>query len=375
MNRSRRLPATPGLHGRTARRVAAMAAALLLGLVASCGTPPPSPSVALPEVPPQVPEPVAEARPAPAEVPAGARELARNERLVLYQPAVGDSFASIAQRVLGRADLAWTLAEANRATQPQPGDPVVVPLKPLNPLGVDADSYQTVPILCYHRFGTGSNRMLLSPAGFAAQLDWLARNGFQVIRLAQLLEFLRGNRALPRKSVVITIDDGYESVHRYAWPLLKKYGFPATLFVYTDFIGYGEALSWSQLQELAHSGLIDIQAHSKTHRNLLDRFANEDDERYRRNLELEARSPKETLEKRLPGVRVRHFAYPFGDVNEQMLAALTRQQFELGLTVTPGGNAFFAQPLMLRRTMIFGDLDLEGFKAKLQIARSVRGGP
>ncbi|HEY1392223.1 MAG TPA: polysaccharide deacetylase family protein, partial [Methylibium sp.] len=179
-----------------------------------------------------------------------------------------------------------------------------------------------------------------------------------------------GRQPLPRRSVVITIDDGYESVYRYAFPLLRKYGFPATLFVYTDFIGAREGLSWAQLQELAASGLIDIEAHSKTHRNLIERAAGEDDERYRQDIEMEAKAPRELLERRL-GVKIRNYAYPYGDANETVLAALARQQYQLAVTVNPGGNAFFAQPLMLRRTMIFGDQDLEAFKAKLQISRGI----
>lgn len=82
----------------------------------------------------------------------------------------------------------------------------------------------------------------------------------------------------------------------------------------------------------------------------------------------EARAPRELLERRLSGT-VRQYAYPFGDANEAVLDALTRQQYQLAVTVTPGGNAFFSMPLMLRRTMIFGDIDIEAFKAKLQISR------
>jgi hypothetical protein len=68
---------------------------------------------------------------------------------------------------------------------------------------------------------------------------------------------------------------------------------------------------------------------------------------------------------------VRHFALPFGDANETVLASLTRQNYNLAVTVNPGGNAFFSQPLMLRRTMIFGDHDLDAFKAKLETSRRI----
>ncbi len=290
--------------------------------------------------------------------------------MAIYAAAEGDRFSGIAQRLLGDASLAWTLAEANGVPEAEPGRVLIVPLQARNALGVTADAYQTVPILCYHRFGTPSSKMVVSPAGFAAQLEWLARNRWTVLRLADVAGFLQGKKALPPRSVVITIDDGYESVYRHAFPLLKKYGFAATLFVYTDFIGAADALSFAQMQEMQRSGLVDIQSHSKSHRNLIERTAQESDARYRQNIEQEMRQPRELLARRLDGHELRHIAYPYGDANALVLDAATRAGFELGATVIPGGNAFFAQPLMLRRTMIFGDLELEGFKARLQTSRS-----
>lgn len=333
-------------------------AALAL-LAAACTTPPAdAPREAAP-------------RPAAAAAPPATGEvLGRSDRFVVYQPKSDETLRSVAARFLGSEDRYWVIGDFNGITRPEAGQPLVVPLKTLNPIGVFADQYQTVPILCYHRFGPNGGRMVVSPANFAAQLDWLKRNDYHVIRLAQLTGYLEGRQPLPKRSVVITIDDGYESVHRHALPLLRKYGFPATLFVYTDFIGAGDALSWVQLQDLANSGLIDIQAHSKTHRNLIERAPGETDERYRLGIEAEARAPRELLERRLP-VQVRHYAYPYGDTNETVLDALARQQYQLAVTVNPGGNAFFAQPMMLRRTMIFGDHDLDAFKAKLQIARGI----
>ena len=63
--------------------------------------------------------------------------------------------------------------------------------------------------------------------------------GFQAVSLADFLAFAAGRRQLPRKSVLLTFDDGYRSFMQYARPVLKDYGFSATLFVYSDFIGAG----------------------------------------------------------------------------------------------------------------------------------------
>lgn len=328
-------------------------AAALLCLLVGCSSAPPQRADA----------------PAAPEGSATGVVLGRSDRLLIYRPTRDDTLGSIAAKFLGDKDRDWVIGDFNHIRQPVPGQALVVPLKPLNPLGVYSDGYQTVPILCYHRFGGASSKMSVSPGNFAAQLDWLARNDYRVIPLSQLLGFLQGRDALPQRAVVITMDDGYESVHRHALPLLRKHGFPATLFIYSDFIGAADGLSWTQLTELKASGLVDVQAHSKTHRNLIERMVGESDDAYRQSLDAEVRVPRELLERRLAGT-VGQFAYPYGDANETVLETLARQRYQLAVTVTPGGNPFFSMPLMLRRTMIFGDIDLDAFKAKLQTRRS-----
>jgi len=303
---------------------------------------------------------------------AAGRVAGRSDKLLVYLPAPGDQLEAIAERFLGQAALAWRIADADgQRWEPDTLRPMVIPLQAGSALGINSEGVQTVPILCYHRFGAGASKMLVAPATFEAQLEWLARNHYTVLKLSDLSDFLAGKQALPQRSVVITIDDGYESVHRYAWPLLKKYGFTATLFVYPDFIDSRDGLSWAQLQQMAESGVIDIQSHSKSHRNLIERKPGENDASYRTAMDLETRQPRVSMERRLAGagVKVRHFAYPFGDANEVVLDAVQRQSYELAATVNPGGNAFYAQPLMLRRTMIFGDYDIEAFKQRLQIRR------
>jgi peptidoglycan/xylan/chitin deacetylase (PgdA/CDA1 family) len=341
---------------------AALATALVAALaLTGCVTPttPPAPPAATPTTTP------------PASTATG-EVVARSDRLLIYVPAAGETLRGIAARLLGSEDRDWQIAEANGGvSKAEPGQPLIVPLKAINPIGVHAGSYQTIPILCYHRLGTTGGKMAVSPANFAAQMEWLVRNDYRVLRLGQLTGFLEGKEPLPPKSVVVTFDDGYESVYRYAFPVLRKLGLPATMFVYTDFVGAGDAVSWPQLVEMQASGLMDVQSHSKSHRNLIERTAGENDARYVRNLDQETAGPRDLIEQKLSGQQVRQYAYPYGDANDQVLEALTRQKYTLAVTVNPGGNAFFSQPLMLRRTMIFGDHDLEAFKARLQTSRPI----
>ena len=100
------------------------------------------------------------------------------------------------------------------------------------------------------------------------------------------------------------------------------------------------------------------------------RLPGESDERYRERLDAEARVPRDVLERGLQG-KVDMFAYPYGDTTEALIDVLRKRDYRLAVTVNPGGNAFFADPLLLRRSMVLGDQDLETFKAKLQTYRQM----
>lgn len=316
-------------------------------VVHGCATPPRPPAA----------EPVAKAD--------DGHVLARDDEYAIVVARVGDNAESLAHHYLGDARKGWWITEGNGVTEIRPGQVVVIPLVLRNRIGVHADGFQTVPVLCYHRFGSRASKLTVTPAAFAAQMDYLARNGYHVLNLTQLAAFVAGREPLPKKSVVITIDDGYRATYDIAFPVLKKYGFPATVFLYSDFVGAGDALTYAQMRELIGSGLIEIQPHSKTHSNLTLRFPDENEARYRERLRREVDAPVDIIRERL-ALPSHAYAYPYGDVNETVVDLLSRKGVTLGLTVTPGGNGFFAYPYMLRRSMIFGNEDLETFKAKLQ---------
>jgi peptidoglycan/xylan/chitin deacetylase (PgdA/CDA1 family) len=324
---------------------AAMVAAIVL---AGCADAPPRPTPA-PEVASTVQEGVV---------------LARDESYAIVVAAPGEDLDALAQRFLGDRSKRWRISEFNNIDEVRPGQTVVIPLKAANPSGVYANGYLTVPILCYHRFGTRSSQLAVTPAAFEAQMDYLARNGYHVIPLARLAGHLERGEPIPRKSVVLTIDDGYRSTYETAFPVLRKHGFPATVFLYSDFVGAPDALTWPQMKEMEASGLVNIQPHSKTHANLTMRLAGETDARYRDRLRTEVDTPIRLIQDRL-AVPSLSYAFPYGDVNETVVDLLKRQGVRVGVTVTPGGNAFFAYPYMLRRSMVFGGDSIDVFKSKL----------
>lgn len=339
----------------------ALACGALLLSVAGC--------TVLPETAPATAEPAKDTGTLdpPSPVPP-ALVLARNERFTVYVPRAEDTLRSVARAHLGDAERAWEIAELNQITELSPGEAVAIPLRPVNPLGISGKGIQTVPILCYHRVGPRTNLMVMPRETFAAQMEYLARNNYHVIRLADMPDFLSGRRALPPRAVVITFDDGHVSTYQHAYPVLRQYGFAATFFLYTDFLGAGEGLNWAQIREMAGSGLIDFQSHSKSHMNLVVRQPGESDQRYADRIHTELSAPRDVIERNLPG-KVSHYAFPYGDANLTVLERLVQTGHQLGLTVNPGGNPFFSYALMLRRTMIFGNASIEAFRNALQVFR------
>lgn len=327
----------------------------LMLVMAGCATPPAPPA----EVAPQPEYAAPESR---------TGVIARNDHFAVVVPRAEDTLAMLAHEHLGSETRAWEIADFNQIASATPGEALVIPLRPVSPMGITAKGYQTVPVLCYHRVGPQTNLMIMPRETFAAQMEYLARNRYNVIRLADLPDFLSGKRALPPRAVVITFDDGHVSTYQHAYPILRKHGFAATFFVYTDFLGGGEGLTWAQIGEMSKSGFIDFQSHSKSHANLVVRLPGESDQRYAQRIDAELRVPRDVIERNVPG-KVLHHAFPFGDANQVVLERLVETGHQLGLTVNPGGNAFFAYPLMLRRTMIFGGASMENFRSALQVFR------
>ena len=166
-------------------------------------------------------------------------------------------------------------------------------------------------------------------------MRYLKREGYHVITLRQFLEFATLRRQLPQKTVVLTFDDGWKSFRELAYPILKELGFPATLFIYTDFIGARIALSWPELKDLAQEGF-DIQAHSKSHEDMR-RKATESDEEYNRRMQAELVQPLAILQARV-GQPVRILAYPYGAHDEEVVKRVRDAGYVAALDVRRQGN-------------------------------------
>ncbi len=171
-----------------------------------------------------------------------------------------------------------------------------------------------IPILCYHNLNpTVPGSMNLTPERLASQVQWLKDNGFTIIPLKDAVEYLQGTRdTLPPKPVVITDDDGWQSVYTYLYPLVRKYNIPVTLFIYPETISTGKhALTWNQLKELQHSGFFDIQAHTYSHPNFKQAKKHLSPDNYQKFVKTELVKSKKILEEKL-GTKMTLLAWPFG---------------------------------------------------------------
>ncbi len=134
-----------------------------------------------------------------------------------------------------------------------------------------ADSPAGTPVLLYHRFHpTQPGPLTVRTSNFEARLESLARGRHRVVRLHEIVARLRSGMPLDPMEVAITVDDGDPSVYSEMFPLILRYRVPVTLFICPAFISAGpKTLSWDRLAEMVRSGLVDVQAHSYDHPDLV----------------------------------------------------------------------------------------------------------
>ncbi len=217
-------------------------------------------------------------------------------------------------------------------------------------------------ILTYHHVAESPDNhphrgLFVSPASFAWQMDFLRRSGFTITTLDHIRTGLLGKTALPRRTVAITFDDGYEDNFTYAYPILKRYGFPATVFMVSGEVR-SEAdsaqnpnsctrhLSLNQLRLMAASG-ITIGSHSVTHRRLASIPINE--------AQKEIAGSKEELETLL-NCRVQWFSYPCGNFNKEVVEAVRDAGYIGAVSAIRDNRICASQLFYLPRIMVMSDV-------------------
>lgn len=287
---------------------------------------------------------------------------------VLVKP--GDSMASLAQKYLGDAKKAWWIADFNMIETVTPGMELIIPFMPFDKGGVAPNQYRAVPILTYHNISkTETNVMTVSEKAFEEQMRYLKSKGYRALKLDELYDFIKLKSPLPEKAVVITFDDGWRSTYEIGLPILKKHGLPATLFIYTDFVGQNDkALTWEMVAELQANG-VDIQCHTKSHRDLSKMNEDEQLEKYFNALNVEMSLPSQMVMEKLKH-RCDYLAYPYGATNRLVSALAEKHGYRLAFTVNRGSAPFFEDFYRIDRSMIYGTYDMAKFEQNLVQFRS-----
>lgn len=293
-----------------------------------------------------------------------------SEDYVVYSLGQGETPVTLAERFLGDGNKAWVLEDANKGVAFTKGQVVVIPLKGEKRWGLQANGFQVVPILCYHRFSGDCDSPLCLPSlVFDQHMKFLKENGYSVVRSSDLFHFLQNGQSLPEKSVVITVDDGYRSVYDVAYPILKKYGFTATLFIYTDFVGASRnAVTWDQLREMKVNGF-EVGGHSMSHTDLTVQRDGEDRKAFLDRIDKELRVSKQIIDEKLQQDTI-FLAFPYGRYNSTVLGISERLGYEMAVSVKRGSNPAFSSPLTLKRHQILRR-DMEVFVSRLKTFQNV----
>ena len=212
-----------------------------------------------------------------------------------------------------------------------------------------------VPILMYHAIGEPRSLLSITPADFTWQMNWLYKNNFQVLSLAEVVGYLQQRKTLPARSVTITFDDGFEGVYRHAFPVLARYGFSATVFLVAGYCGQVnnwpnqpasipilKLSGWSQVYEMDRFG-IEFGSHSLSHPRL-DHLPAIDVER-------EINSSKRIIEEHLCH-SIDFFAFPYGQYN-RLVQTFVRQTYSGACTTSLGLASKRNNPFEMPRIDIY----------------------
>lgn len=217
-----------------------------------------------------------------------------------------------------------------------------------------------VTVLGYHDFSSTkkATEMRISTEKFRKQMQSIKDLGLKVITLDDFMAWKRGDQKVADKSIVITIDDGWKSVYTDAYPILKEFGYPFTVFLYTNYVdGGGSALTTPMIQEMQKNGCT-IGSHSISHpyptkiKSERKKGANP----FSSYLRKEMGDSKKWLESQFKQ-KVTSYAYPGGYVTEEMLPIAKESGYQCLFTVLPGKITRALPDFTLPRYVILGTHD------------------
>lgn len=232
--------------------------------------------------------------------------------------------------------------------------------------GAGGPGWRGVRIFGYHRITDDDDVYGVSPAAFHSQMAHLVRSGVKILRLSDAFDLLE--QPVREAYACVTFDDGYLDNLENALPVLEELEVPATIFVIGDVLEKRVVFDWyagreapaaittDELPRLLAGGVVDVQAHSRTHARLTMISDVE--------LQREVAGSKAQIERHLP-YELTSFCFPGGLYDRREVAAVLGAGFRAGVTTGPGVNLGGTGLGELRRTMIRWGDSMADFDAKL----------
>lgn len=189
------------------------------------------------------------------------------------------------------------------------------------------------PVLMYHyviedKELAKRDKRVVTTKAFEKQMHFLKVNNYNVISLEELGRLLKEKKDIPKNTVVITFDDGHLDNYENAYPILKKYGLPATMFVIVDSLSKPNFMTTEQIREMGESGLVAIGSHTLNHKHLPSITDGN-------QLKKEIYDSKEKLEAIL-NKPVKCFSYPIGGFNKKIRQMVIDAGYSVAVTTSPG---------------------------------------
>lgn len=210
-----------------------------------------------------------------------------------------------------------------------------------------------VPVLYYHSVDENAeNEVTITPKMLEKQLDYIKDNNYITITMSELYDYLVNKQPIPKKSILITFDDGYMNNYTEAFPLLKERNMKATIFCVGNSLDGSYYLSKDAIKEMSDYG-IDIESHTVNHLHL--NTLNYDEQL------AEMKASKNILES-ITGKDVLSIAYPFGDFNDDSIKAAKEAGYKLAFTTHLGLSDRDDDIYTLDRIYISSNYDMDTFE-------------
>lgn len=231
--------------------------------------------------------------------------------------------------------------------------------------GSNLINLNNVPVLNYHKVDNLFHSLSVSPQEFEEQMEYLYQNKYNTITPDQLMAYLKYGRELPNKPILITFDDGYLDNYTNAYPILKKYGFTATIFLVTNLVSHDPRfMNWDQAREMQKNGIV-FGSHTVDHQSLISIS--------KEQVNNELSQSREEIARQL-GKPPKYFAYPTGTYSPEIEELVREAGYRAAFSIQYGEVGPSSDLYALERIPIFkGQKTFRNFFIRLNGAPVLEG--